>query len=491
MKHSISKQLTLIFSAIFISILLVCILANMLLLRGAFIFSKYGVLKDAYAQLNLATQQSDISSQDFLLSMRLICERNSISAIVLDRENNIMVSYQGNDIVLKEYLLDYFMNNQNSNARVFSQTSKYKLQYVAEDGTGFEYLEIIGELDSGHAILIRSAMEGIKTSVKISNIFLAMVGCIGVLAGILAVHLASNRITKPILKLSELSERMANLDFEAKDEGTGDDEIDSLGKNMNNMSEKLEIAIGDLKSANAQLRRDIEKKEEQEQSRKEFIANASHELKTPIALIQGYAEGLKEGISDDPESRNYYCEVIADEAAKMNELVKELMSLNELEMGDKTVQIERFNINEMILNQIQAMKVLAEQQGAVIVYEPFDYFIWSDEFKIEEVFRNYLSNAIHHVDKDDNGKKEIVIYTVESGDMLRVIVFNTGETIPEESVGKIWDKFYKVDKARTREYGGSGVGLSIVKATMELLGQNYGFDNKENGVEFYFEVPLK
>ena len=236
---------------------------------------------------------------------------------------------------------------------------------------------------------------------------------------------------------------------------------------------------------------DIEKKEEQEQSRKEFIANASHELKTPIALIQGYAEGLKEGISDDPESRNYYCEVIADEAAKMNELVKELMSLNELEMGDKTVQIERFNINEMILNQIQAMKVLAEQQGAVIVYEPFDYFIWSDEFKIEEVFRNYLSNAIHHVDKDDDGKKEIVIYTVESGDMLRVIVFNTGETIPEESVGKIWDKFYKVDKARTREYGGSGVGLSIVKATMELLGQNYGFDNKENGVEFYFEVPLK
>ncbi|MBR3636376.1 MAG: GHKL domain-containing protein, partial [Lachnospiraceae bacterium] len=214
-------------------------------------------------------------------------------------------------------------------------------------------------------------------------------------------------------------------------------------------------------------------------------------LKTPIALIQGYAEGLKEGISDDPESRNYYCEVIADEAAKMNELVKELMSLNELEMGDKTVQIERFNINEMILNQIQAMKVLAEQKGVVIVYEPFDYSIWSDEFKIEEVFRNYLSNAIHHVDKDDNGKKEIVIYTVESGDMLRVIVFNTGETIPEESVGKIWDKFYKVDKARTREYGGSGVGLSIVKATMELLGQNYGFDNKENGVEFYFEVQLK
>ena len=490
-KQSINKQLSLIFSAIFIAIIAICLLANMFFLRGVFLIIKYNVLKNSYEQINLAAHNSELTSQDFLLSLREICEKNNISALVLDREDNVLVSYQGNDPVLKQYLLDYFMNKSASNAKIFSQTGLYTIQFVTEQQTGFEYLEIIGELESGQAILLRSAMEGIKTSVKISNLFLSIVALIGILAGILAVRLASRKIIRPILQLTELSERMANLDFEAKYEGSDGNEIDSLGQNMNNLSEKLEIAIGDLKSANAELRKNIEKKEEQEKSRKEFIANASHELKTPIALIQGYAEGLKEGIIDDKESRDYYCEVIADEAAKMNELVKKLMSLNELEMGDKTVHIERFNINEMIINQLQTMNVLAEQQNATVVYDAFDYYVWSDEFKIEEVFRNYFTNAIHHVGGAGDGRREIAVILSESEDLLRVSVFNTGEQIPEDEIDKIWDKFYKVDKARTREYGGSGVGLSIVKATMELLGQNYGCLNKEDGVEFYFEVPLK
>ena len=233
--------------------------------------------------------------------------------------------------------------------------------------------------------------------------------------------------------------------------------------------------------------KDIEKKEQQEASQREFIANASHELKTPIALIQGYAEGLKEGISEDKESRDYYCDVIVDEASKMNTLVKSLMSLNELELGQNSVNIERFNISELISNQIQTMSLLASNQGVKIEYNPEEYYVFSDEFKVEEAFRNYLSNALNHAGGD---MPKVVIETVQEEDILWIKVFNTGEQIPEESIPRLWDKFYKVDKARTREYGGSGVGLSIVKATMELLEQQYGCENKEDGVLFYFTLPM-
>ena len=164
-----------------------------------------------------------------------------------------------------------------------------------------------------------------------------------------------------------------------------------------------------------------------------------------------------------------------------------MMDLNELELGSNAVSIERFNISELISNQIQTMSLLASRQGIKIEYNPEDFYVFSDEFKVEEAFRNYLSNALNHA-KGEPAK--VLIETVQEGEVLRIKVFNTGDPIPEESLPRLWDKFYKVDKARTREYGGSGVGLSIVKATMELLGQQYGCENKEDGVLFYFTLPM-
>ena len=289
------------------------------------------------------------------------------------------------------------------------------------------------------------------------------------------------------MKLTEISEKMTDMDFDAKYTGNSSDEVDRLGENMNVLSGKLEATINELKDANIRLKKDIEKKEEYESFQRDFIANASHELKTPIALIQGYAEGLKENVNDDPESRAFYCDVIMDEAAKMNDLVRMLMNLNELEAGSQNLTIDRFDLSEMITNQIQTMSLPASNNGITISYEPEELFVHSDVFKIEEVFRNYLSNAINHCANE----KRIEIRTVKEDDNVRVEVFNTGECIPEEEIPKLWDKFYKVDKARTREYGGSGVGLSIVKATMELLGEDYGCENTENGVVFYFNVSVE
>ena len=205
-------------------------------------------------------------------------------------------------------------------------------------------------------------------------------------------------------------------------------------------------------------------------------------------MIQGYAEGLKEGVNDDPESREFYCDVIMDEASKMNQMVKNLLALNQLEFGQEELQMERFDLTGLIKGVLQSCDILIRQAEATVQFvENGPVYVWADEFKTEQVVRNYLTNAIHHVDFE----RRIEIRMLQQSDNVRVSVFNSGKPIPEEDLSKLWDKFYKVDKAHTREYGGNGIGLSIVKAIMESFHQKYGVKNYDNGVEFWFELDTK
>jgi signal transduction histidine kinase len=287
------------------------------------------------------------------------------------------------------------------------------------------------------------------------------------------------------MELAEISKRMTALDFDAKFESEGKNEIDVLGTHMNQLSETLEHTISELKTANNELRRDIEQKEKLDEMRKEFLSNVSHELKTPLALIQGYAEGLKDGISDDPESKEFYCEVIVDEAQKMNTMVRKLLTLNEMEFGQKNISMERFNVSELIEGVAQShMLLINQKEGKLRIKVKNPLYVWSDELKIEEVLTNYISNACNHLD----GERIIEIKAEEKDQKVRISVFNTGKQIPEEDMERIWDKFYKVDKAHTRAYGGSGIGLSIVKAAMESVNGTYGVKNYINGVEFWIEL---
>ena len=223
-----------------------------------------------------------------------------------------------------------------------------------------------------------------------------------------------------------------------------------------------------------------------------FLSNITHELKTPIALIQGYAEGLKDNIQDDAGSRDFYCEVIIDEAAKMNTMVKRLLSLNELEFGENNPQFDRFDIMSLLNSVVNSMNMVFKQKEVTpIIHGNASCGVWADEYLIEEVVTNYISNALNHVEVDKMGKKSIEICVKECDNKVRISVFNTGKPIPEEDVERIWDKFYKVDKARTREYGGNGIGLSIVKAIMNSLNREFGVKNWDNGVEFWFELDTK
>lgn len=372
---------------------------------------------------------------------------------------------------------------------IIKSTDQYTLQKIYDDRMGDDYLELWGTLDNGDSIILRTAIQGIKDNIKISNTLIRYVGIAVLVVGVIAAFIFSNYISRPIKQLSHIAERMAHMDFEAKYDGSDKGEIGLLGNSMNNMSRKLEENISQLKAANLELKKDIDKKEKLEEMRTEFLSNVSHELKTPIALIQGYAEGLKEGISDDPESMDFYCNVIIDEASKMNTMVKKLLTLNQIEFGKDDLTVERFDIAELVESVVNTNELRASQKDIRIVFENKGQhiFAWGDEYKIEEVVTNYISNAVNHCE----GEKLIRVRIDCDNENARVSVFNTGKNIPQEDIDRIWDKFYKVDKARTREYGGNGIGLSIVKAIMDSLGKGYGVQNKPDGVEFWFDLDTR
>ena len=349
-----------------------------------------------------------------------------------------------------------------------------------------EYLKMWGRFMDGSWFIMQCPYASITESASLANRFLIYLGCIGMVIGGLLVWMFSRSITRPIMELAGLSQEMANLNFDTKYTRGGMDEIGVLGNNFNKMSEKLERTVSELKQANNQLQKDIEQKEKIEDMRNEFLGNVSHELKTPIALIQGYAEGLKEGISEDPESREFYCDVIIDEAAKMNVMVKNLLTLNHLEEGRDEVKMERFDIVSLIKGILQSMDIMIQQKEAKVSFEAEEpVYVWADEFRIEEVVTNYTSNALNHLD----GDREIEICVCPDGDRVRITVFNTGNPIPEADIPNVWKKFYKVDKARTREYGGSGIGLSIAQAVAEAYGGKTKVSSKD-GKSILFQVTI-
>jgi two-component system, OmpR family, sensor histidine kinase VanS len=219
--------------------------------------------------------------------------------------------------------------------------------------------------------------------------------------------------------------------------------------------------------------------------RKGFIANVSHELKTPISVIQGYAEGLKINVIEDEENKNFYCDVIVNEAKKMNQLVKSLLNLSLIDSGSSELEISVFNISELIEELVNKfLPIFNEKQVKLDLTKVRELMVSGDKLMIEQILVNYINNALNHI----NEKREIIIDTSKNESKARITMFNSGKQIPEEDIDKVWQSFYKVDKARTRAYGGTGLGLSIVAGIQKLHGNSYGVKNVEGGVEFWFDI---
>ncbi|MBR1770481.1 MAG: two-component sensor histidine kinase [Lachnospiraceae bacterium] len=487
---SIRVQFALIFIALMLLAILACGIFNVLFLEEYYLEVKRNTIHEAYDSIRAAAEQDSYETDKFIKELEDVCEKDNITICVVDVDSQIRYVSQNGGRQLEAKLFGYIFGYDGQQVvQVLEQGEDYRIQITGK-GRG-EYLEMYGRLTSGISFIMQTPLDSIRENAGLANRFMGYVGGVLAFIGGVVIFLVSYRITKPIAQLSKISEEMVHLNFDARYDQrrhrgwNGYDEIDQLGDNINRLSASLEETISELKTANNELKRDIESRQQADEMRKEFLSNVSHELKTPIALIQGYAEGLQEGINDDEESRAFYCEVIVDEASKMNQMVQRLMTLNELEYGNDVINMERFDLVELIRNYVQsASLVLAQKEIQVDVEEHAPIYVWADEFKTQEVFTNYFSNALNHC----AGAKRIEVRMQHEDGFVRVEVFNTGAPIPEESLPRIWDKFYKVDKARTREYGGNGVGLSIVKAIQESMHQTYGVENRADGVAFWFTL---
>nr|WP_296957567.1 HAMP domain-containing sensor histidine kinase [uncultured Mediterraneibacter sp.] len=492
MKNSLSRQMTMVFVCLLAFVLCVLFIVNARFLSRYYMSHKQQDLVNTYEEIVDAQKNGTLSDEETQKKLQYGLEKTNIDvyAMYVDDDKNMVITNVKEGGLLYKQMLRIFFSKDDDMAEksVLLKTDDYVICKMTDTQSNTQYLEMWGYLDDEGFVTMRSPLESIRDSATLANQFLIYMGLIGMIVGGILVWFFSRRITRPVMELAQLSEDMANLNFEAKYTSGGKNEIGILGENFNKMSSQLEKTVSELKTANNQLQKDIEQKEKLEDMRNEFLGNVSHELKTPIALIQGYAEGLKEGVNDDPESREFYCDVIMDEANKMNQMVKNLLTLNQLEFGSDEVEFERFDLVRLVKGVIASCDILIQQAEASVDFVADETaYVWGDEFKTEQVFRNYLTNAIHHVDNE----KRIEVRIIPEDGKVRVSVFNSGKPIPEEDVPKLWDKFYKVDKAHTREYGGNGIGLSIVKAIMESFHQQYGVKNYDNGVEFWFELDAK
>ena len=307
--HSLRHQIT----AYFIGLLFLSIL-TITVINGAFL-EKYYVTKKIDVLLDLRTtlENTDIDkmmnsdssegSESIPDEIQRACSRNNLSWVIIDSSNTSWLSWGENEKMLQSKLFGYVydLDEDGDKSRTLKQGDNYTIQQSHDRFAGMDYVECWGQLDDEHYFIIRTPLESIRESANISNKFYFAVGLAIIVVSGLMIMLVTKRITRPISELTDLSKKMSDLDFEAKYESKVGNEIDVLGDNFNRMSSQLETTISELKSANNELQRDIEDKIKIDKMRKEFLDNVSHELKTPIALIQGYAEGLKENISDDPE----------------------------------------------------------------------------------------------------------------------------------------------------------------------------------------------
>lgn len=488
---SVKAKLFLALSFSILIIIIFLIMVNSFALEKFYLYSKQNTLKSVYLQINEYYNNPN-KYGNIETELEKISIKNNFEILIKDNNNvNIYIS---NRNFLSGLNMENILDKLNINTgEELESTNKFSLKSQKDLRNGMSYIILSGRLDNGYLLYVRIPIISIQDSVKISNNFLWLIAGIAILLAAIMVSIISNKFTEPIEQLENIAKRMSNLDFSKKYKITdADDEINNLGKSINIMSEKLENTIKQLRNTNIELEKDIEEKSKIDEMRKSFISDVSHELKTPIALIQGYSEGLIENVNSDEENRRFYAEVILDETNKMDKLVKQLLELMKLEYGKRNFNNKDFNIVELEKEVIRKSKVMLEEKNINIEFNTDEEInVYADDFYIEQVLTNYITNAIKNIKEIEGNKLIKITNDIKINDnKVQIKIFNTGNNIKEEDINRIWNRFFKVDESRNRDDGGSGIGLSLVKAIMNNYENDYGVINKDDGVEFYFELNL-
>lgn len=335
-------------------------------------------------------------------------------------------------------------------------------------------------------VIAVSSIQPIEEASSVIGEFYIYIFIFFVFIAVLLSFIFSNIISKPLVKINDVAKKMTNLDFTAKCTIKRDDEIGNLALTLNFLSSNLKESLESLKAKNAQLEKDIEKERSLELMRKDFIASVSHELKTPIGIIEGYAEGIKDGVVSKDEF-DLYLETIIDESKKMGTLVSNMLELSKLESGAITPKLKLFNINRLIKKVVRTQTNSAEDRNLNLIFnEMTEYsYVNADTFQMEEVLTNLITNAIKYTPENN----DIIVTIKEINDNYELTVLNKGAHIDENKLDKLFDKFYRIDKSGERKTNSTGLGLSIVKNILEQHNLKYSLKNSSLGVLFTIIFP--
>lgn len=398
----------------------------------------------------------------------------------LERDNNVTIyirPFSDGEFTFSED--DYVKNLEKNGVIEKIREGEQVFQKIKfEDPLG-EFIILFTPYQGNRFVEIRTPISSIREAAQVANRYYMKIIIYALGFGMVIAFVFSKKITEPILHLKEITRGISNLDFSLKFSSERKDEIGELGETINKMGGILQETIDELNLANIELKKDIEREKKLEGLRKEFVAGVSHELKTPIALIQGYSQGLMEGIASE-EEREFYCGVIVDESRKMDELVKELLLISQIEAGYLELDIQEMNLGKMIREIMD--KYYMEFENYRISYPETDIYTFGDRKYIESVMGNLVSNAFKYA--PENG--EIKVAVDEEGERYRVRVINSCSDLSPEDLKEIWAPFYRGDKSRSSE--GTGLGLAIVKGVLEKHGSNYGVYIEDGKVIFWFDL---
>jgi len=492
MKNSISKRITLItFGLISMVFLLTFLFQNMFF--EEFYFSK----KTESLILDVKRIKTLYSYQNFNknnLSKALLNyeEKNNSRIAIFSLDGSIKyLSYFDKSNIEDMKSLTDFCSELLSDTELIEEvlsTNKIKSTIFTNRYSNYKKIGIVSSMSlesENDSILISvSSIQPIKeaSSVIRSFYFYLFIGFL-----ILAIFLSriySKLISKPLVNLNNVAKRMSTLDFDAKCEVNSDDEIGNLASTLNFLSSNLESSLQTLQEKNAQLEREIEKERNLENMRKDFVSSVSHDLKTPLGIISGYAEGLKDGIVSG-KNAEVYLETIIDEATKMNLLLTNMLDLSKLESDTINLNLESFNIVRLLQGMVKRFSLELQNKSLKVIFNLPEYaYVEGDIITLERVVQNLLSNAIKYTPRGN----EIIISVAESATMYSIIIENKGITIPTKELDNVFAKFYRLDKSGDRTKNSYGLGLSTVKRILTLHNSDFSLSNGENSVVFKFTL---
>lgn len=466
-KIGIRARLFLEVGAILVCCLMAIMFFNSQLLEKVYIWN-------LERSLQTIAEAAENAGNDYYYVLSEYERTEGVSIDLYDQTDNML--YEGNGSFISGNRINIISRKENPDGSYFN--------VVAADGSNSQYILYGKDFQNGYHIEIFTEKNPIEENASIAVGVTTAITILALGLALIFIFNYSRHFTKPFIEMNEVMEKIADLDFSERTDIERRDEVGTLAENINRVADSLDEALTELREKNDKLLEDIERERQLERMRREFVSAASHELKTPIAIIRGYAEGLKMNTPEDNDFANEYCHVIMKEADKMNDLVINMLEQSLYESGAKAPERENFSVDEYIREFIKTIVHITEEKGITVKYAGTDAVVNGDIKQMTRVLSNIVLNACSHV-KGDN----IIEITVDKGEEnTRINVFNTGSFIADKDKDSIFTSFYRADKAHSRKEGRFGLGLSIVKSIIDNHDCECGFENQADGVTFWFTI---